>query len=687
MSQSHYTLGLIGHVGVGKTSLAEAMLARASTHLKHAPEGARSLLDYLPEEKEHQTSLKCALAYLSWGGHTVDLVDTPGAMDFIADTIGALRVMDGAVMVCGAEPGLQAQTEFLWERLEQAGLPRLLVINKMDREQADFEGRLGLLRHAFGDRLVAVSLPWGKGESFRGVVDLMEGCAYDCKEPLKPKRAEIPAELAAAAAGQRTRLMEAVAEGDETLLAKYLETESLTADELREGVLRATRAGKVIPVLCASATRSIGVERVLDAMVGWLPDTATRQAARRSSEQARPGYAPDTLDNAHGAALVFKTQMDHYSGRLSLLRVLSGELRPGEELINPATGAAERPAHLHKLIGKDHIEVQVLKAGELGAIPKLAHTLTGHSLCSTKKKVEFAPIAFPEPVLTYALQLGVKGEEEKVATALHRMSEVDPTLRYHHDAETGDFLVSGMGKAHLDLVLERLKHDIRIAGSYGPPHVPYRETIRAAAKAQGKYKKQTGGHGQYGDCWLELKPAAQTESLVFHSAIVGGAIPKNYIPAVEKGVAESMHKGVLAGYPVIGVDATVYDGSYHDVDSSEMAFKISGSMAFKKAMESARPVLLEPILEFEVVLPSECMGDVMGDINARRGRVLGMDNRSAKQVVRAEVPMAEALTYAIDLRALTSGQGYFTHKFARYEEVPPNLAERIVKERNAPAKA
>jgi elongation factor G len=290
-------------------------------------------------------------------------------------------------------------------------------------------------------------------------------------------------------------------------------------------------------------------------------------------------------------------------------------------------------------------------------------------------------------VLTYALLLPVKGEEEKVATALHRMSEVDPTLRYHHDAETGDFLVSGMGKAHLDLVLERLKHDLRIAAGFGPRHVPYRETIRVAAKAQGKYKKQTGGHGQYGDCWLELKPAAQTESLVFHSAIVGGAIPRNYIPAVEKGVAESMHKGVLAGYPVIGIDATVYDGSYHDVDSSEMAFKISGSMAFKKAMESARPVLLEPILEFEVVIPSECMGDVMGDINARRGRVLGMDNRSAKQVVRAEVPMAESLTYAIDLRALTSGQGYFTHKFARYEEVPPNLAERIVKERSVPAKA
>jgi len=366
---------------------------------------------------------------------------------------------------------------------------------------------------------------------------------------------------------------------------------------------------------------------------------------------------------------------------------MSGELHGGEELLNPATGASERPAHLYKLIGREQTEVKVLKAGELGALPKLAHTHTGHSLCSPKRKVEFAPIGFPLPVLTYALQLPVKGEEEKMSAALHRMSESDPTLSFRHDAETGDFLVSGMGKAHLDLALQRVQHDHHIAASFTVPHVPYRETIRTPAKAQGKYKKQTGGHGQYGDCWLELKPRDHGETLAFHSAIVGGVIPKSYIPAVEKGVVEAMNKGVLAGYPVIGIDATVYDGSYHDVDSSEMAFKIAGSMAFKKAMESARPVLLEPILELEIVVPEESLGDVMGDINSRRGRVLGMDNRGPKRVVKAEVPMAESLSYAIDLRALTSGQGYFTQKVSRYDEVPQHLADRIVKERQAPARS
>jgi elongation factor G len=685
-----FTLGLIAHVGAGKTSLAEAMLARsgavarkpaAGASLAAAAAEAASLLDFLPEEREHRSSLKCALAHLSYGGHALDLLDTPGSLDFIGDTTAALRVIDGALLLSSAEPGLQGQTEYLWERLEQRSLPRLLVITKLDREQADFPGRLEQLRQSFGNRIVAVQLPWGKAEGLRGIVDVLESCAYDYADPAKPKRVAIPAELAAAAAEHRHRLIEMVAESDDALLEKYLDTEELTPAELRAGLIQGTKACKLVPVLCAVPTRQIGIDTVLEAAVTWLPDVAERKAQRQAAEQTVDGYARDCMDNPHCAALVFKTQLDHYAGRLSLVRVMSGELRAGEELLNPATGATERPAHLYKLTGREQTEVKTLKAGELGVLPKLAHTHTGHSLCSPKRKVEFAPIDFPLPVLTYALQLPVKGEEEKVSTALHRMSESDPTLGFRHNAETGDFLVSGMGKAHLDLALERLQRDHRIAARFTAPHVPYRETIRAPAKAQGKYKKQTGGHGQYGDCWLELRPRDQTEPLAFHSAIVGGAIPRNFIPAVEKGVTEAMHKGVLAGFPVIGIDATVYDGSYHDVDSSEMAFKIAGSMAFKKAMESARPVLLEPILELEIVVPGENMGDVLGDINARRGRVLGMDNRGPKQVVRAEVPMAESLSYAIDLRALTSGQGYFTQKVSRYEEVPDHLADRIVKER------
>ncbi|HEX7927692.1 MAG TPA: elongation factor G, partial [bacterium] len=536
----------------------------------------------------------------------------------------------------------------------------------------------------FGNKVVAIHLPWGKAADFHGVVDLIEEFAHDYSDPGKPKQTEIPAALKEAVQEHRYKLMEAVAGADDTLLEKYLETEVLTPEELRTGLVRATRAGKLVPVLCAAATRSIGVDRLLDAMVALLPDVPTRRAARKG-ETASPGYACDVLEAPHGAALIFKTQLDQYAGRLSLIRVMSGELKTGEDLLNPATGAMERPAHLYKLIGRNQKEVPVLKAGEIGAVPKLANTRTGQSLCSTKHKVEFAPVNFPQPVLTFALILPAKGEEEKVANALHRMMEGDPTLQFRHNAETGDFLVSGMGKTHLDLVLERLQREFNIQATFGAPHIPYRETIRSPAKAQGKYKKQTGGKGQYGDCWLELKPHGHADELSFRSAVVGGAIPKNFIPAVEKGVAEAMHKGILAGYPVIGVDATVYDGSYHDVDSSEMAFKIAGSMAFKKAMEGARPVLLEPVMELEIVIPGDYLGDVMGDINARRGRVLGMDNRGRKQVVKAEVPMAEALTYAIDLRSLTSGQGYFTQQFARYDEVPGHQAEKIVKERQGSA--
>ena len=681
-----FALGFIAHVGAGKTSLAEAVLVRSgAVARKQAAEGAAELLDFLPEEREHRSSLKCALAHCTWGGNAVDLLDTPGALDFAGDTLAALRVLDGAIMLSSAEPGLQGQTEFLWECLDQRGLPRLLVITKLDREQADFTARLEQLQRAFGSRVVAVHLPWGKAEHVRGIVDVLEGCAYDYHDPLKPKRVDIPAELAEAANLHRHRLIEMVAEADDALLEKYLDTEELTPDELHAGLIKAAKSAKLVPVLCAIPPRQIGVDRLMDAAVAWLPTFDERRAQRQATEVVPAGYAKDSQDNPHGAALVFKTQLDHYAGRLSLVRVLSGEIHAGDELLNPANSSSERPAHLFKLIGREQTEVKVLKAGEIGALPKLAHTQTGHSLCSPRNKVEFVPITLPDPVLTYAIELPVKGEEEKVANALHRIGEADPTLKFRHDPETGDFLVSGMGKEHLDLVLQRLQRDHKLIAKYVAPHVPYRETIRTAAKAQGKYKKQTGGHGQYGDCWLEVKPRSQAEQLAFHSAIVGGVIPKNYIPAVEKGVSEAMHKGVLAGFPVIGIDATVYDGSYHDVDSSEMAFKIAGSMAFKKAMESARPVLLEPILELEIVIPPDNLGDVMGDINSRRGRVLGMDNRGAKQVVRAEIPMAESLSYAIDLRALTSGQGYFTQKMARYDEVPSHLAERIVRERQAPA--
>jgi elongation factor G len=679
-----YSIGLIAHAGAGKTSLGEALLYRAGALKKlGAVDAGTSALDFDPVSRERRSSVTTAAGHCAWNGHALDLIDTPGSMNFIGATLGAIRVVDGAVMMASAEPGIQGETEFLWDYLEQRGTPRLMVIGHIDREQSDFDGRLAALNEAFDNRFVAVTLPMGQGEACKGVVDLLEMKAYDYSDPDKPKAVDIPADLQARAEEARYRLVESAAEGDDALLEKYLETESLEPDEIRRGLRAGTCSGKLVTAWAASPTRNIGTDRILHALPELLPDHEAHRALLAEREQTPQGYAADSLENKEFAALVFATRVDQYAGKLSMVKVMSGELAAGQEVFNPGTNNSERPAHLFKLLGKEQVEVKTLKAGEIGALPKLSETHTGNTLCAPTHKVEFVPIAFPTPVLTYALKSAGKGEEEKLSTALHRMMEEDPTLKFSHSAETGDFLVGGMGQMHLDMVQARLKREFNIAATFEKPHVPYRETIRTPSKAQGRYKKQTGGRGQYGDCWLEIKPSGQTGELQFESAIVGGVIPRTYIPAVEKGVQEAMHKGIVAGFPVIGVVATVYDGSYHDVDSSEMAFKIAGSMAFKKAMEGARPVLLEPVVKLEIVVPSDYMGDVMGDINSRRGKVLGMDSRGRNQVVRAEVPMSEALTYAIELRSMTSGQGYFTQEFSHYEEVPAHIADKVVKERDA----
>ena len=681
-----YAIGLIAHVGAGKTSLAEAMLYTTGKVPKMGSvEQGTSTLDYEPEAKERQSSTQSTLAFCQWKDQDVEIIDTPGSANFIGGVVGAARVIDGAVMLAGAEPGIQSGADLLMETLDRHDVPRLLVINRMDREQANFANRLAALNEELGNQFVPIQLPWGQGENFKGLVDLVEMKAYDYSNPDKPKAEEIPDDLAAEVEAARATLIERAAEGDDELLEKFLETESLDQEELQRGLVECVRAGTIIPVLCAAATKNIGTDRILDAVVALFPDAEQRAALRRESDSADEGYVADSFDNPEFSAMVFKTKLDHYAGKLSIVRVRTGTLTAGNDVFNPAANTGERPAHIFKLVGKEQIEVKELKTGEIGALPKLASVATGHTLCSPKKKVEFQPIAFPEPVLTYALKLTGKGESEKLSQALHRMMEEDSTLSFHHAGETGDFLVSGMGQLHLDLVLERLNKEYDLGAEFDLPRVPYRETIRTGSKAQGKYKKQTGGRGQYGDCWLEIKPAGQSDELSFHSAIVGGAIPRNFIPAIEKGIAEAMAKGIVAGYKVIGIDATVYDGSFHDVDSSEMAFKIAGSMAFKKAMVDAKPILLEPIMEIEVIVGPDHMGDVMGDINGRRGKVLGMDNRGTKQVVRAEVPMSEALRYAVELRAMTSGAGRFTQKFARYQEVPGQIAEKVVQAAQAKA--
>ncbi|MDH5751874.1 MAG: elongation factor G [Deltaproteobacteria bacterium] len=673
------TVGLFAHAGAGKTSLAEKMLAITGVAKKPGSvENGTSMLDFEAVEKDHRTTVYASTAHFSWKDSQVDLIDSPGSQNFIGETVGAIRVCDGAVMMSSAEPGIHGETDFLWERLENQGVARLLVLSHMDRDQADFDSCLANLNNSYDNRLIAINIPIGKGSGFSGVVDLVSMKALDFSTPGKPKAADIPGDILPQAEEQRYRLVESAAEADDDLLEKYLETEELSTEEIIRGLRRGVKTGKLVPVLAAS--RNIGVESVMDAMVNLLPDFEECRE-RRSAIKTGDGYISDGHPVKNFAALVFKTKVDQYAGKLSFVKVLAGELKPGLEMFNVSTDNMERPAHIFKLQGKEQVEVKSLGPGEIGVLPKLSETHSGNTLCSKAEKVEYQPIDFPAPVLSYAFKLSAKGEEEKLSTALHRIIEEDPTLSFRHNGETGDFLVAGMGQIHLDLTKERLAREYNLKSEFKLPHVPYRETIRSSAKAQGKYKKQTGGRGQYGDCWLEIKPNGQEEQLLFESAIVGGVIPKGFIPAVEKGVSEALHKGIVAGYPVIGINAKVYDGSYHDVDSSEMAFKIAGSMAFKKAMEEARPVLLEPIYKLDIVVPSEYMGDVMGDINGRRGKVLGMDSQGRRQLVRAEVPMSEALIYAVELRAMTSGQGIFTQEFSHYEQVPDNLSDKIIQAR------
>lgn len=681
-----YVIGLLGHSAAGKTTIGEALLHAAGVLKKPGSvDNGTSLLDWEPIEREKGNTVHTGLAHFSSSGHKVDLLDTPGSLNFLGSTVGAIRVMDGAMLVVSAEPGVQSQTEILWERLSRRNVARMVVVNQMDREQADFSGRLESLREMFGPSLVPVVLPMGTGANFKGIIDLVTMKALDFSEGSQPKIVEIPAEFTEEADQARARLMEAAAEGDDKLMGKYLETETLDKKEITTGLLEATSSGKVVPIFCMSAALGVGTSLLLETVFHVFPDFSLRQTLLQANENPGPGYVPDSAENGGFSALVFASRIDHFAGKLSMIRVLSGKLSHHTEILNVSTDAHERPAHLFKIQGKNQVEVDFLEAGELGALPKLTHTQPGNSLSDLKNPVEFIPIAFPQPVLTYALELPAKGEEEKVSSALHKMMEEDPTLSFHHEPETGDFLVSGLGQIHLELVLERLINEFHIKATFGEPHVPYRETIRGSAKAQGRYKKQTGGRGQYGDCWLEIKPKSQEEDLSFHNKIVGGVIPRQFIPAVEKGVTESMEKGVLAQFPVIGIDVTVFDGSFHNVDSSEMAFKIAGSIAFKNAMDSANPVLLEPVMTLEVIVQTDYMGDVMGDISARRGKVLGMETNGRNQVVRAEVPMSEILKYAVELRAMTHGQGRFTQGFSHYQEVPTHQAEKIIQSRRSKA--
>jgi elongation factor G len=678
-------VALIGHRGSGKTSLHEALLfeAGAVNRLGRVEDGT-TVSDYEPDEQEREMSIGASVASFEHADRKINLIDTPGEPSFVADTLASLRVADAAVVVVNAVMGVEVHTERLWQRADAEGLARLVFVNMLDRERADFFRSLDSLKSSFGPHVVATEIPIGIEHEVRGVVDLidMKAFAYEGEGRGSAKQEEIPAELADQAQEYREKLMDEVAENSDELMERYLEGEEISHDEIVTTLKSAVTEGRLFPVTCGVATKNLGTNRLLEALVEDLPSPAMRgglKAAGPDGEDVE--VEPD--EDADLIAYVFKTLADPYTGRINLFRVCAGVMRSDSHMTNATRREKERVGQLAMPRGKEMEPIPELGAGDIGAIAKLRETRAGDVLATKDAKISFPPLELPAPVMAFAYEAKSKGDEEKAATAVRRLSEEDPTLDVHRDQQTGEQIIAGLTQVHVEVIVDRMKRRFGAEINLKPPRVPYLETIRKPAKAHGRYKKQTGGRGQFGDCHIEITPAEAGTGFEFVNKIKGGVIPTSFIPAVEKGIAEAMQHGVVAGYPVKDISVRLYDGQHHSVDSSEMAFKIAGSMAFKQAMEEADAVLLEPIMQMTISVPEDAVGDVIGDLNSRRGRPLGMEPKGSATEVKAEVPMAEVLDYAPDLRSITGGRGDFTMEFLRYEEIPAHLAQRVIAEAKA----
>jgi elongation factor G len=662
-------VAIIGHRGTGKTSLVEALLFQGgAVNRLGTVEQQTTVSDWEEEEHKRQMSLAASLCHLEWQGRKINILDTPGDPGFQADTIAALHVVEGAIVVVSAVAGVEVQTTRSWERCNELGISRLILVNMLDRERADFFGTYEQLRAQLSERCIAIEIPIGQEHELSGVVDLLHMRAYDSPEGEKegePK--EIPNELAAQASEYREKLVDAVVETDEKVMERYLEGEEITGDELAGALKNAVASGELFPVACGAATKNLGAAALLDLLVEGVPSPAKKPLEIAQS-------------NGGTSAFVFKTLADPFAGRITLFRVLSGQLKGDSTLLNARTRSKERVGQLLELQGKDHTSTEAFEAGDIGAVAKLKETATGDLLLSEDQPVELPSLDLPQPVMSFAITPKAKGDEEKMGQALRRLAEEDQTLVLRRDEQTGEQLLAGMSQMHVEVAVERMKRRFSVDVELQPPRVPYLETIRKESRAQGRYKKQTGGRGQFGDCHIVLEPLEGRVGYEFVDKIVGGVVPQSFRPAVDKGIQEAMVHGELAGAPVQGVRVTLVDGSYHTVDSSEMAFKIAGSMAFKAAYEKADPVLLEPIMQLEATVPDESVGTVNGDLNSRRGRLQGMDARGGMTLIRAEVPMSEVLTYSQSLTSMTGGRGDYSVSFLRYEEVPAHVAERIVEQ-------
>jgi len=671
-------IALVGHRGTGKTSLLEGLLYKAGVvnRLGHVVDGT-TVSDYADDEKRRQLSLSAGLAHIERKGLSYNLLDTPGDSSFLADTIASLRVVETALVVVNSVLGVEVQTERLWARADERGLARILFCNMLDRERADFTVAVDHLREAFGPQVVAVEVPVGSEHEFKGVVDLLSMKAH-IYEGEQVTEADIPADLVTVAEEARGKLVEAVAETDDELLEKFFAEDEITAAELEAAFAKAVAAATLFPVAAGSATHLVGVDRLLDLLALAPAPDAVAPPRALGPDDAEIELACDVAKPA--VAFVFKTMADQFSGRINVFRVFQGAVQSDANVVVGRDGHKERIGQLLKNQGKETKPVDGLCAGDIGAVAKLKDVVTGDTLAAEGARVTFPAIDFPSPLMSFAIEAKNKGDEDKVIQALRRLAEEDPMMEEHRDPQTGETIVSGMSQVHVEVICERLKRRFGVEVTLHPPRVPYRETVKASAKSQGRHKKQTGGRGQFGDTWIEVQPMPRGEGFEFVDKIVGGVIPRNFIPAVEKGVMEALHEGFLAGYPVVDVRVILYDGSHHPVDSSEMAFKIAGSIGFKAAAEKAQPTLLEPIMNVEVTVPEESVGDIIGDLNSRRGRVLGMTPRGHADVVGAEVPLAEMLSYAPDLTSMTGGRGDYHMEILRYEEVPAHLAQKIVEQ-------
>lgn len=674
-------VALIAHSGAGKTSLGDAMLfdARAIERLGRVDEGA-STLDYDPDEIRRKITISTAVAQCEWQNTKINIVDTPGYADFVGEVKSGLRVVESAIVAVCATAGVEVGTENVWKFADETSLPRMIAVTKIDRENADFYKTVDAIRNTFGTKCIPIQIPIGTQDSFRGIVDLvtMKAIVYTDGSGAKFEEQDIPDNLKEAAEKYHNELVEASVENDDELIEKYLEGEELTDEEIKQGLRKGVIEGKTYPIVCVSALKNIAVQPMLSAIVSYLPSPVDRGKIEGKTPGSDEAIERLPKDDQPLSALVFKTTADPFVGKISLFRVFSGTIRSDTQVYNTNKDATERVGQLFFMKGKQQEPVDLVSAGDIAAVAKLGVTASGDTLCDKANPIVLPGIDFPKPTLAMAMKPKTKGDEDKISAGLARLTEEDPTIIVRRDAETAETIVEGMGEVHLEVTADRLKRKFGAEVVLDTPRIPYRETVRGTAKVEGKHKKQTGGRGQYGHVFLEISPLPAGSDFEFEDKIFGGAVPRQYIPAVEKGVRETLSDGVLAGYPLVDLKVTLYDGSYHPVDSSEMAFKIAASMALKKGVMEASPVLLEPIMNVEVTVPEYQMGDVMGDLNKRRGRIMGMEPQNGNQIIKAQAPMAEMFRYAIDLRSITAGRGSFTMEFSHYEEVPQAISQQVI---------